>query len=260
MSAQTDQWTLLSLLLSTLIYSSPERFFSACCVNKSSRRRRRCQIAPLIDTVFWNRPVRFIHCCFVMIYVLLILLLSLVVIAALIVFCSLRSTRPRPKRVSVIVLGDIGRSPRMCNHAVSLADEGWSVDLIGYAESTPSQRVLQHPRIRIRPISLGWKLPKRPKILYILLAPLAAITRALNLAAVIIGSGRKGIILVQVCELIVRDEHIKIVWCLGLKISHCLLVWPRNHAFPLPSPPLDPPLPYLPPRLPQCPPPLAVRR
>ncbi len=139
---------------------------------------------------------------FVMIYVLLILLLSLVAIAALIVVCSLRSTRHRPKRASVIVLGDIGRSPRMCNHAVSLADEGWSVDLIGYAESTPSQRVLQHPRIRIRPISPGWRLPKRPKILYILLAPLAAMTRAFNLAAVIIGSGRKGIILVQVYKFI----------------------------------------------------------
>jgi hypothetical protein len=133
-----------------------------------------------------------------MIYVLLALLLGLVAIAALIVVCSLRSTRPRPKRASVIVLGDIGRSPRMCNHALSLANEGWSVDLIGYAESTPSQRVLQHPRIRIRIISPGWKIPKRPKILYILLAPLAAITRAFNLAAVIIGSGRKGIVLVQV--------------------------------------------------------------
>ena len=126
------------------------------------------------------------------------LLISLVIVSSLIVFFVRRNVRPRPKRASVIVLGDIGRSPRMCNHAVSLADEGWSVDLIGYAESTPSQRVLQHPNIRIRPIAPGWRLPKRPRILYLLLAPLAALTRAFNLAAVIVGSGRKGIVLVQV--------------------------------------------------------------
>ena len=164
-----------------------------------------------------------------MIYVLLILLLSLVAIAALIVVCSLRSTRPRSKRAAVIVLGDIGRSPRMCNHALSLADEGWSVDLIGYAESTPSQRVLQHPRIHIRSISPGWRLPKRPKILYMLLAPVAAITRAFNLAAVIVGSGRKGIVLVQVFA----DN--RCIWILVCLQNICrLCIRSRPHAFPPP--------------------------
>ena len=129
---------------------------------------------------------------------LLLLLLFLVAISALLVYFTLRPARSLPKRAAVIVLGDIGRSPRMCNHAISLADEGWAVDLIGYAESTPSQRILQHSNIRIRPIAPGWKLPKRPRILYLLLAPVSAITRAFDLAAVIVGSGRKGIVLVQV--------------------------------------------------------------
>lgn len=35
--------------------------------------------------------------------------------------------------VQVVVLGDIGRSPRMRYHATSLADSGCTVDLIGYA-------------------------------------------------------------------------------------------------------------------------------
>lgn len=35
-------------------------------------------------------------------------------------------------RVAVLVLGDIGRSPRMQYHAISLATNGWGVDLIGY--------------------------------------------------------------------------------------------------------------------------------
>jgi beta-1,4-mannosyltransferase len=34
--------------------------------------------------------------------------------------------------VQVVVLGDIGRSPRMRYHATSLADSGCTVDLIGY--------------------------------------------------------------------------------------------------------------------------------
>ena len=36
------------------------------------------------------------------------------------------------KRVAVVVLGDIGRSPRMQYHSLSLAEHGYTVDLIGY--------------------------------------------------------------------------------------------------------------------------------
>ncbi len=38
-------------------------------------------------------------------------------------------------RVSVVVLGDLERSPRMINHARALAARGVDVDLIGYVES-----------------------------------------------------------------------------------------------------------------------------
>jgi beta-1,4-mannosyltransferase len=40
--------------------------------------------------------------------------------------------RSRPV-VQVVVMGDIGRSPRMQYHALSLVDAGCQVDLIGYA-------------------------------------------------------------------------------------------------------------------------------
>lgn len=36
------------------------------------------------------------------------------------------------RRVQVLVLGDIGRSPRMQYHALSIAKHGGLVDLIGY--------------------------------------------------------------------------------------------------------------------------------
>ena len=49
-------------------------------------------------------------------------------------------------RVSVIVLGDLGRSPRMLYHAEALANEGVDVDLIGYDEALP-QRAIDNGRI-----------------------------------------------------------------------------------------------------------------
>ncbi|CAG8518521.1 4343_t:CDS:2 [Scutellospora calospora] len=36
------------------------------------------------------------------------------------------------KNVTIVVLGDIGRSPRMQYHALSFAQNGWKVDLVGY--------------------------------------------------------------------------------------------------------------------------------
>jgi len=41
------------------------------------------------------------------------------------------------KRATVLVLGDVGRSPRMQNHAVSFAKAGWQVDLVGFKGLNP---------------------------------------------------------------------------------------------------------------------------
>ncbi|CAI2348059.1 unnamed protein product [Caenorhabditis sp. 36 PRJEB53466] len=51
--------------------------------------------------------------------------------------------------VAVVVLGDIGRSPRMCNHAKMLADEGFDVKIIGFYDSIPGEVITDHPRIKI---------------------------------------------------------------------------------------------------------------
>lgn len=42
--------------------------------------------------------------------------------------------RTKPN-VCVVVLGDIGRSPRMQYHAQSLLREGYNVDVVGYTDS-----------------------------------------------------------------------------------------------------------------------------
>lgn len=45
---------------------------------------------------------------------------------------TLDKSRTPSIRVQVLVLGDIGRSPRMQYHALSIAKHGGIVDLIGY--------------------------------------------------------------------------------------------------------------------------------
>jgi beta-1,4-mannosyltransferase len=55
-------------------------------------------------------------------------------------------------RVVVVVLGDLGRSPRMLYHALALADSDADVELVGYRESELPDEVARHPRIRVWPL------------------------------------------------------------------------------------------------------------
>ena len=59
-------------------------------------------------------------------------------------------TASSPRRVAVVVLGDLGRSPRMQYHALALADAGARVELIGLAGSEPFAAVRAQPAIRVR--------------------------------------------------------------------------------------------------------------
>jgi beta-1,4-mannosyltransferase len=54
----------------------------------------------------------------------------------------------RPLRVAVLVLGDLGRSPRMQYHALALADSIAHVDLIGYRGVAPLRAILNHAHIQ----------------------------------------------------------------------------------------------------------------
>ncbi|KAL1922509.1 uncharacterized protein VTP21DRAFT_10048 [Calcarisporiella thermophila] len=88
---------------------------------------------------------------------------------------NIAAFRNRP-HVQMLVLGDIGRSPRMQYHAVSLADAGCSVDLIGYVDTKPIARVSTHRYIKVIKISEAWKVPSGfPKIFYLLFSPFKAI-------------------------------------------------------------------------------------
>lgn len=59
---------------------------------------------------------------------------------------------PIRKTVCVVVLGDIGRSPRMQYHSQSLADAGYDVKVIGYKETKLNSTLTQHSNIHIHPL------------------------------------------------------------------------------------------------------------
>ncbi len=63
--------------------------------------------------------------------------ISLALLALLVLLNPIRLWRkarkpPRHQSVAIVVLGDIGRSPRMMYHAESFAGLGWDTYLIGY--------------------------------------------------------------------------------------------------------------------------------
>ncbi|HYC51537.1 MAG TPA: glycosyltransferase, partial [Gemmatimonadaceae bacterium] len=62
---------------------------------------------------------------------------------------EVRSASP-PLRAIVVVLGDLGASPRMLYHAMALADEGYDVTLLGYAGHTLPREVLGREKVRVR--------------------------------------------------------------------------------------------------------------
>ena len=84
--------------------------------------------------------------------------------------------------VQVLVLGDIGRSPRMQYHALSIAKHGGNVQLIGYLESEPLPALIDNPRVTIVPLSSppkSWQTSN--KLAFLVFAPLKVIFQILNL-------------------------------------------------------------------------------
>ncbi|XP_020038046.2 chitobiosyldiphosphodolichol beta-mannosyltransferase isoform X1 [Castor canadensis] len=92
---------------------------------------------------------------------LLLLLLPLLLLGA-----WKRGQRGRAARhVVVVVLGDVGRSPRMQYHALSLARHGFSVSLLGFCNSKPHNELLQNDRIQIVRLAELQCLAVGPRIL-----------------------------------------------------------------------------------------------
>lgn len=75
--------------------------------------------------------------------------------------------------VVILVLGDIGRSPRMQNHALSLSQAGFKVQLIGYKGTEPHKSLMQDANIKYQFVpEVPAFLSHRPTWLFPIFGPL----------------------------------------------------------------------------------------
>ncbi|KAI6134215.1 mannosyltransferase [Pisolithus croceorrhizus] len=61
--------------------------------------------------------------------------------------------RPKHRSVAVLVLGDVGRSPRMMYHAESFAKLGFRTHLVGYKGSKPVSSLTSLPHVHVHHLS-----------------------------------------------------------------------------------------------------------
>jgi beta-1,4-mannosyltransferase len=73
----------------------------------------------------------------------------------------MKTPLPGNRRMAVIAIGDLGRSPRMLNHALELARGGVEVDLVGLQGVPIVAAVATHPRIRIHRLRAFERLRSR---------------------------------------------------------------------------------------------------
>ncbi|KAL2061870.1 hypothetical protein VTL71DRAFT_7248 [Oculimacula yallundae] len=84
-----------------------------------------------------------------------------------------KGTIHEPKiSVQVLVLGDIGRSPRMQYHAMSIAKHGGRVNIIGYQESTLHPGLINNSLVTIVPLPPPPPLLRANNLPFIIAGPL----------------------------------------------------------------------------------------
>lgn len=102
-----------------------------------------------------------------------------------------------PISVQVLVLGDIGRSPRMQYHAMSIAKHGGRVDIIGYKgmtfyclvqslaneilESTLHPSLVDQPLVNIVPLPPPPRMLRSNNVPFVISGPLKVIWQILSL-------------------------------------------------------------------------------
>ena len=86
------------------------------------------------------------------------------------------------KSFQVVVLGDIGRSPRMQYHALSIAKAGGCVDIIGYQDSDVHPEIKSNKSITVVPLPLAPSgLRTESKVLFLLYGPLKVLFQGWSL-------------------------------------------------------------------------------
>ncbi|EXJ87919.1 beta-1,4-mannosyltransferase [Capronia coronata CBS 617.96] len=112
----------------------------------------------------------------------LLVFISTLVTILLLLLPSQRDPTDQQCTVQVVVLGDVGRSPRMQYHALSIAKHGGHVQLIGYRETDPLPELLVHPNVTITalPPAPRW-LQTGNKVLFLLYGPVKVLLQAWTL-------------------------------------------------------------------------------
>ncbi|XP_054747345.1 chitobiosyldiphosphodolichol beta-mannosyltransferase [Anastrepha obliqua] len=98
------------------------------------------------------------------------------------------------RNACIVVLGDIGRSPRMQYHAASLLEENFNVDLVGYVETKPLDAlIVAQPKCKIHELSPVPVTNLTPKLKLIF----KTIWQTLSLLIALVSIRRPNFLLVQ---------------------------------------------------------------
>lgn len=101
-------------------------------------------------------------------------------------------------RAVVLVLGDLGRSPRMLNHALSLVSHGWHVDLVGYGGTSLPSDARALPHLVVRPIDGAAGARTASRVAWACGAAWRGLALAGRLARVLLAGGpRPDVVIVQ---------------------------------------------------------------
>ncbi|GAA5863733.1 hypothetical protein JCM3774_001235 [Rhodotorula dairenensis] len=92
------------------------------------------------------------------------------------------ASRLGKRSVALVVLGDIGRSPRMLYHADSFARHGFETRIVAHRGSAPPEGLAAKPNVHFDYLEtpLPW-VSRLPRLLFLLLAPFKVILGALGL-------------------------------------------------------------------------------
>ncbi|XP_070580120.1 chitobiosyldiphosphodolichol beta-mannosyltransferase-like [Ptychodera flava] len=153
--------------------------------------------------------------------------LLLALLAVFLVVCMAIRWPAMEKRVCLLVLGDIGRSPRMQYHALSFAKHGYHVDLIGYGGSKPHDEIVQNEKIVMHPMHEPPSLPAfLPRIFHY--ASKVVLQAAMLTVYLMLGIPRAKIIMLQNPPAI---PSIAVAWLIGLlRGSHIVIDW-HNYGY-----------------------------
>lgn len=136
-----------------------------------------------------------------------VLLVSVAALLALAVYALPAKVQPRKGSVQIVVLGDIGRSPRMQYHALSVVQNGGYVDFVGYqgkqrvseptgllsqdltlsnTESDPITELQSHPAVKFHALSSPPRiLQTRNKLAFAIAGPLKVLFQVWDLWSVL---------------------------------------------------------------------------